>query len=79
MNQPTTASRNQLRSIARRRMTELGLRPDLTPAMLADTAAFAEVPTDPEPSGRYRATERDDATPAAPLGARRIRTDRVQR
>jgi hypothetical protein len=46
MNQLTTASRNQLRSIARRMMTERGLLPDLSSAALSETAAIAEVPTD---------------------------------
>jgi exoribonuclease-2 len=52
MNQPTTSSRNRLRSIARRAMTARGLLPDFSPAVLAETAALTEVPADPAPSVR---------------------------
>ena len=52
MNQPTTLSRNELRSIARRAMIERGLLPDFSPAVLAETAAITEAPTDPVPPVR---------------------------
>jgi exoribonuclease R len=52
MNQPTTSSRNRLRSIARRAMTARGLLPDFSPVVLAETAAITEVPAGPASSVR---------------------------
>ena len=52
MNRPTGSSRNEVKVIARRAMIQRGLRPDFSPAVLAETDAIANAAAAADPSIR---------------------------
>jgi exoribonuclease R len=52
MNRSSTSNQEQLRGIAHRAMTQRGLLPDFSPAVLAETEAIGKAATDTGPSIR---------------------------